>query len=70
VNTVSPGIIATPIWDVMMDRGPRPVLLRPRRGCRAKVGTPEDIARAVLFLIENRYATGSVVTVDGGYLVA
>nr|HMN31731.1 SDR family oxidoreductase [Caldilineaceae bacterium] len=29
-------------------------------------GTPQDVARAVLYLIDADYVTGDVVTVDGG----
>jgi NAD(P)-dependent dehydrogenase (short-subunit alcohol dehydrogenase family) len=31
-----------------------------------RVGASEDIAQAILFVATNPYATGSVVTVDGG----
>jgi NAD(P)-dependent dehydrogenase (short-subunit alcohol dehydrogenase family) len=72
VNTVSPGIIATPIWDVMMAPEARDRFFSDTaaRLPARRVGTPEDIAGAVLFLIENGYTTGSIVTVDGGYLVS
>ncbi len=30
-------------------------------------GTPQDVVRAVMFLIENRYITGETLVVDGGY---
>jgi glucose 1-dehydrogenase len=33
-----------------------------------RIGTPEDVARAVLFLIDqkNRYITGENIMIDGG----
>ena len=31
-----------------------------------RLGTPEEIARAVLFLLESRFITGQVIFVDGG----
>ncbi|MEM3030428.1 MAG: SDR family oxidoreductase [Candidatus Micrarchaeia archaeon] len=31
-----------------------------------RFGTPEEVADAVIFLLENDYATGSVLTIDGG----
>jgi NAD(P)-dependent dehydrogenase (short-subunit alcohol dehydrogenase family) len=35
-----------------------------------RIGTPEDIARAVLYLAASGYATGSTVVVDGGGTIA
>ncbi len=34
-----------------------------------RVGRPEDIADAVLFLMKNGYVTGITLTVDGGRLL-
>jgi NAD(P)-dependent dehydrogenase (short-subunit alcohol dehydrogenase family) len=35
-----------------------------------RIGAPEDIAAAVLFLIRNDYITGQDIRVDGGWHVA
>jgi len=36
-----------------------------------RLGTPEDVAQAVLFLIESSdFITGAEITVDGGRLIA
>jgi NAD(P)-dependent dehydrogenase (short-subunit alcohol dehydrogenase family) len=34
-----------------------------------RIGTPEDIADAVLFLMKNGFVTGITLTVDGGRLL-
>lgn len=34
-----------------------------------RFGTPEEIADAALFLAENTYVTGQVLTVDGGMTI-
>ena len=34
-----------------------------------RLGRPEEVATAVLSLVENPYITGQVLTVDGGFLV-
>jgi NAD(P)-dependent dehydrogenase (short-subunit alcohol dehydrogenase family) len=34
-----------------------------------RLGTPDDVVRAVVFLLENDYVTGVVLPVDGGRLV-
>ena len=31
-----------------------------------RIGTPEDVAHAVLFLAKERFITGEILTVDGG----
>jgi NAD(P)-dependent dehydrogenase (short-subunit alcohol dehydrogenase family) len=31
-----------------------------------RVGRPEDVARAIAFLIESTFVTGTVLPVDGG----
>jgi NAD(P)-dependent dehydrogenase (short-subunit alcohol dehydrogenase family) len=33
-------------------------------------GTPEDVAKAVMFLTESAYLSGQVINVDGGWSVA
>lgn len=41
-----------------------------RRAPLKRIGTPEDVARAVLFLAENDFITGEVLVVDGGRALA
>lgn len=35
-----------------------------------RFGEPEEVARAVLFLLESRYITGEALVVDGGLQLA
>ena len=67
VNTVSPGIVDTPMYSGM-DPGKRKAMFQ---GIAAsipgkRVGRPEDIAQTVLYLMANGYTTGSTLYVDGG----
>ena len=74
VNSVHPGIIETPIWtkinpELAEDQAPLdPVELAALAVPTGEVGTPLDIANAVLFLAsdEARYITGTELVVDGG----
>jgi NAD(P)-dependent dehydrogenase (short-subunit alcohol dehydrogenase family) len=67
VNAVCPGFVATPSHDTSPTR--KEVLERVAAMLPVKrVGRPEEIAQAVLFLMKNEFATGSVVDVDGGHL--
>ncbi len=60
---------------------PGPVLLPPnfseeekkqiaRKTLLGRIGTPEDIANAVVFLLENDFINGTVLVVDGGRSIA
>ena len=61
VNAVAPGPVLSPdhYSDEIRDRIANRTLLK-------RWGNPEDVARAVLFLVESDYITGEHITVDGG----
>jgi 3-oxoacyl-[acyl-carrier protein] reductase len=65
VNAVAPGFIATPMTDVLNDKQKEAIL---GRVPAAKLGTPEDVAAAVLYLAseEAGYVTGQTLHVNGG----
>ncbi|GBQ91175.1 dehydrogenase [Acetobacter nitrogenifigens DSM 23921 = NBRC 105050] len=67
VNAVSPGLIETPLWSGM-DAEKRRAMFEGAAGRlpAKRVGQPEDIANAVMFLLTTPFATGSTVRVDGG----
>ena len=68
-NVVSPGMVITPMSQSFYDTPGvterRSVVVPLRR-----VGMPQDIADAVLFLASDRssYVNGDEITVDGGYV--
>ena len=68
-NAVNPGMILTPLSASMYDR---PGLTEARAATipAGRIGTPEDVAQAVLFLASDRaaYVTGDEITVDGGFV--
>jgi 3-oxoacyl-[acyl-carrier protein] reductase len=65
VNCVAPGFIATPMTDVLNDKQKEGILSRVPAG---RLGTPEDIAAAALYLAsaEAAYVTGQTLHVNGG----
>ena len=69
VNAVAPGVIDTPMTAPMQSY---PELLASELGKAAmgRMGTPEEVAAAVLFLScsASAFTTGAVFAVDGGYL--
>lgn len=66
VNCVSPGVIDTEMMKRFNEEE--------RRALKEEIplcgfGTPEEVARAILFLAENRYITGEVLSVNGGLYI-
>ena len=71
VNTVSPGLIATPLWSKLSDEARQSMYEGAAARLPARrVGQPEDIANAVCYLVTTAYTTGSTVLVDGGGAIA
>jgi NAD(P)-dependent dehydrogenase (short-subunit alcohol dehydrogenase family) len=71
VNCVSPGIIDTPIRAAMPEQARREMLEKTAAALPLRrVGLVEDVAKQILALMTNGFATGSIVYLDGGGLVA
>ena len=71
VNTVSPGLIDTPLYAGMSSENRQAMFEGAAERLPARrVGQPEDIAQAILFVATNPYVTGTTVTVDGGGTIA
>ena len=70
VNTVSPGMIATPMWSGSDEaRAARFEAVAARLPVQ-RIGQAEDVANAIVYLVTTPYATGSTVLVDGGGTIA
>ena len=70
VNCVCPGTTDTPLVQAAVGRAPEPGAarraleeIRPLN----RLGEPEEIAAAILYLSAAGFATGAVLSVDGGY---
>jgi NAD(P)-dependent dehydrogenase (short-subunit alcohol dehydrogenase family) len=82
VNAVAPGVIDTDMVRVVRDPQPgaseqalnqqldtQLEALRQMHVLR-RLGTPDDVADAVLYLLRAKFVTGTVLVVDGGLLLA
>ena len=64
-NCIAPGFIATPMTDALNDKQRETILSKVPA---ARLGTPEDIAAAAVYLSSNEaaYVTGQTIHVNGG----
>ncbi len=75
VNAICPGYIHTPMTDIWLKEQPDPdATLREvlRFHPLGRIGTPRDVADAVLFLVSEAasFVTGATLVVDGGMTIA
>ena len=64
VNTIAPGIIHTPIFDGLGEEVIQSLeasVLYPKR-----LGSPDEVARLAVFIIENDYINAETIRIDGG----
>jgi NAD(P)-dependent dehydrogenase (short-subunit alcohol dehydrogenase family) len=67
VNAISPGVTDTGAWDAMGDDGKRDYFEHiAAHNPAGRIGTPDDIAAAVLFAMTNTFVTGMTLKIDGG----
>jgi NAD(P)-dependent dehydrogenase (short-subunit alcohol dehydrogenase family) len=67
VNSISPGTLRTSYWTGVPADQLEQVFGRMAKALPAgRVGTAEDVANAVLFLVTTSFVTGTVLAVDGG----
>ena len=72
INAVCPGLIWTPMADQMVAAGQGEALKAMEKSIpMARVGRPEEIADAVLWLCSDAasYMTGQSISVDGGFIM-
>ena len=70
VNAVCPGTVDTPwVQRLVNEAGESLDALRARQPM-GRLGTPEEVADAVLYLATAEFATGTILTVDGGLTAA
>lgn len=67
VNALSPGWVDSELWDgIGVDKTAAFSAMAERLPAR-RIGRPDDLGHAAVFLMENEFTTGAVLTVDGGH---
>lgn len=69
VNCVAPGLIDTPMFNALGERKAEILAERAKSYPVSRPGKPEDVAEAILFLMQSDYVTGVTLDVDGGQLL-
>ena len=69
INCVAPGLIDTPMFAALGDRKDEIMAERTKHYPIARAGKPEEVAQAILFLMQSDYMTGVTLDVDGGQLL-
>ena len=69
-NCICPGTIRTPAWERQLERDPQVFERLVKWYPLGRIGNPEDIANAALFLASDEAAwlTGAIIPVDGGLM--
>ena len=66
VNCVAPGVILT---DMCKNVDPQILAEMAEENPVGRNGTPEDVAKAMVFLAESDFTTGQVLGINGGYVI-
>jgi len=71
VNTVCAGVVRTPLWSGVTDQERDALFADTAAKLPAgRIGEPEDIAEAYLYLMQSGFTTGQIVVIDGGAVIA
>ena len=70
LNVMSPGQIDTPMMPLEGEQRKAMFEQSTKGNVIPRVGTADEAATAILFLIQNDFVTGTTVDVDGGWLIS
>ena len=69
INTVSPGTIDTPMSALTGKEREQHFEKLTSPHLIPRAGLPDEVAKAIIFMVENDFVTGTTIDVDGGWLL-
>jgi NAD(P)-dependent dehydrogenase (short-subunit alcohol dehydrogenase family) len=71
INAMSPGLVDTPMWSAFQGEARDAHYTKlTQNNLIPRMGTSEEQAQGIIFLIQNDFVTGTVLDVDGGILLS
>jgi NAD(P)-dependent dehydrogenase (short-subunit alcohol dehydrogenase family) len=70
INAVCPGLIDTPMFALEGEARESHFSNTTKNHLIPRVGQPEEVAAGAIFLLENKFVTGTIVDVDGGAILS
>ncbi len=70
VNVVSPGTVDTAMFDAMGEAKEANLAAMTATHLIPRAGSSEEVADGILFVMQNRFVTGTTVDVDGGRILS
>ncbi len=70
INVVSPGTIDTPMLALSGEERVQRYQKLTQANIIPRAGTPDEVAKAIIFQVENDFVTGTTIDMDGGWLLS
>lgn len=70
INIVSPGVIDTPILPLQGTERESFYANATSGHLIPRAGTADEVAQAIIFLVQNEFVTGTTIDVDGGWMLS
>ena len=70
INIVAPGIIDTPMLPLEGKAREEFYQKTTNNNLIPRAGTPDEVAKGIIFAIENEFITGTTIDIDGGWLLS
>jgi len=70
INVVSPGVIDTPILPMEGKEREAFYTNATSDNLIPRAGTADEVAQAIIFMVQNEFVTGTTIDVDGGWMLS